>query len=102
MLSGNATVTVTEAPPAGCPAEPECDHGPVGDVIAASVVGSVGSGGRVTMHWEATVPGGGAPALMMFALQGTVSANRMSGTVVLTGGGVAGASATGTWSVNLR
>ena len=94
-LSGNATVTIAEASVAGCPAEPDCNLGPVGEVIPASVTGAVTAGGRVTMRWE-------APTAAVFTLEGTVSANRMSGTVILTGPAVPGGSANGTWSVRLR
>jgi hypothetical protein len=90
-LSGIATWTVRESPPSGWA---------VGEVISASVTGSVRAGGRVSMRWDATVGDGPTPAL--FILEGSVSANTMSGTVVLTGGGVPGGSASGTWSVKLQ
>lgn len=102
-LSGNATLTVREAPPVGCPAEPDCSHGQVGEVIPASVTGTVGAGGHVTMQWTASFGvGGQVPTPVVFDLAGTVFSNRMSGTVVVTGGAVPGGSAKGTWSVNLQ
>jgi hypothetical protein len=102
-LSGSATLTVREAPPAGCPAEPDCSHGRVGEVIPASVTGTVGAGGHVTMQWTATLGGGGqVPAPILFDLEGAVFSNRMSGTATVTGPAVPGGSATGTWSVNLQ
>ena len=82
-LSGNATLTVREG-------------GSIGEVIPASVTGSVGLAGRVTMQWKPTTEN--AP-IALFVLEGVVSANRMSGTVILTEGGVA---ADGTWSVTLQ
>ena len=84
-LSGNATLTVREG-------------GTIGEVIPASVTGSVGLAGRVTMQWKPTTENGG-PAPIALVLEGVVSANRMSGTLILTEGGV---SADGTWSVTLQ
>jgi hypothetical protein len=85
-LSGNATVTTAD-----------------GEVIPASVTGAVTAGGRVTMRWEATLGSGGeSPTAAVFTLEGTVSANRMSGTLILTGPAVSGGTADGTWSVRLR
>jgi hypothetical protein len=85
-LSGNATVTSAD-----------------GEAIPASVTGAVTPGARVTMRWEATLGGGEqSPTAAVFTLEGTVSANRMSGTVILTGPAVPGGSADGTWSVRLR
>jgi hypothetical protein len=85
-LSGSATLTVREG-------------GTIGEVIPASVTGSVGLAGRVTMQWNATTENGGPAPVALFVLEGVVSASRMSGTVILTGGGV---SADGTWSVTLQ
>ena len=82
-LSGNATLTVREG-------------GSIGEVIPASVTGSVGLAGRVTMQWKPTTEN--AP-IALFVLEGVVSANRMSGTLILTDGSV---SADGTWSVTLQ
>jgi len=102
-LSGSATLTVREASTVGCPAQPECSHGPVGEVTAAGVIGSVGVGGRVTMQWTASMRNGGPdPMPVLFTLEGTVSANRMSGAVILAGAGVPGGRADGTWSVDLQ
>jgi hypothetical protein len=85
-LSGNATVATAD-----------------GEVIPTSVTGAVTAGARVTMRWEATLGSGGqSPTAAVFTLEGTVSANRMSGTVILTGPAVPGGSADGTWSVRLR
>ncbi len=83
-LSGNATVTAAD-----------------GEVIPASVTGAVTAGARVAMRWEATL-GGDSPTPGVFNLEGLVSANRMSGTLTLTGPAVSGGSANGTWSVRLR
>ena len=89
-LSGNATLTVR-------------DGGVSGEVVPVSVTGSVGPGGHVTMQWSASTKNGGqAPTPALFALEGSVSANRMSGTLTLTGGGISAGSAVGTWSVNLQ
>jgi hypothetical protein len=89
-LSGSAILTVREG-------------GPIGLVIPASVTGSVGPGGRVTMQWNASLDEGGQePTSVLFALEGAVSANRMAGTVIVTGGGVPAGTADGTWSVALQ
>jgi len=94
-LTGNATLTVRQAP-AQCPAAAHCPLR-AGDVIPASVTGSVGVGARVTMQWTAAI-GGPAPTTLVLDLEGVVAANHMSGTVSSPGG----ASATGTWSISLR
>ena len=98
-LTGNASLTVREAP-ADCPAGAECLLR-IGDVIPASVTGSVRVGARVAMQWTATV-GGPAPTTLVLDLEGVVAANRMSGTVTSPGGGASGGSAPGTWSIGLR
>jgi hypothetical protein len=90
-LSGIATWTVREYPPSGWA---------VGEVISASVTGAVRAGGRVSMRWDATV--GDGPTSALFILEGSVRADTMSGTVVLTGGDVPGGSASGTWSARLQ
>jgi hypothetical protein len=97
-LTGNASLTVREAP-AECPAGAACVLR-VGDVIPASVTGSVGVGARVAMQWTATV-GGPAPTMLVLNLVGVVAANRMSGTVTSPGGGASAGSGAGTWSVRL-
>lgn len=85
-LSGNVTVATED-----------------GAVIPASVTGVVTAGARVRMRWEATLGSGGpSPTAAVFTLEGTVAANRMSGTVILTGPAVPGGSGDGTWSVHLR
>ena len=85
-LSGNATVATVD-----------------GEVIPASVTGAVTIGGHVDMRWEATLGSGAeSPTAAVFTLAGTVAANRMSGTVILSGPAVPGGSASGTWSVRLR
>ena len=96
-LSGSASLTVKEAPPAGCPAEPNCTQGPIGAVIEATVTGTV-SGTDVMMQWTGQPPGGGGSFTVI--LNGTVSGNRMSGTLNLTA--TSGYPASGTWAVNLQ
>jgi hypothetical protein len=91
-LSGNATATIREAPPAGCAAEPNCNQGPVGGVMTATVSGTV-NGANITMQF--TLLGGAAVA----TLTGTVAGNRMSGNVTLPSG-PQNPSATGTWALN--
>jgi hypothetical protein len=91
-LSGNATATIREAPPAGCAAEPNCNQGPVGDVMTGTVSGTV-NGANITMQW--TLLGGAAVA----TLTGTVAGNRMSGNVTLPSG-PQNPGATGTWALN--
>lgn len=93
-LSGIATLTIREAPSAGCLAEPGCSPPAVGEVLTASVTGSVSAGGAVSMRWAA------APVTL--DLQGAVFANRMSGTVVPADTSAPGGAAGGTWSITLR
>ena len=88
-LSGNLVLTVREASPVGCPADPNCTKGPIGEVTPFSVTGTV-SGTSVTLQLV------GEPGI----LNGTVTGNRMTGS--LTGTANNGASITGTWSVNLQ
>jgi hypothetical protein len=98
-LTGNATLSVREAP-AQCPAGAECPLR-VGDVIPASVTGSVGVGGRVAMQWTAAVEGPAAAALVL-DLEGVVAANHMSGTLTGASGDISGGTVTGAWSIGLR
>jgi hypothetical protein len=98
-LTGNASLTVREAP-AECPAGVDCLPR-IGDVIPASVTGSVGVGARVAMQWTATVAGP-VPTTLVLNLEGVVAANRMSGTVTSPDGGASAGSGAGTWSVRLR
>ena len=90
-LSGNLVLTTREASPAGCPADPNCTKGPIGEVIPFSVTGTV-SGTSVTM--QLTDGGPGNPAIM----SGTATGNRMMGST--TGTANDGRPITGTWSVN--
>jgi hypothetical protein len=97
-LSGSGSMTVTEAPPAGCAADPNCNQGPIGLVIPLAVTGTV-SGSTVAMQWSGTVPG---PTGISFVINatGTVAGNRMSGTATFTSPSVP--TAQGTWAVNLQ
>ena len=88
-LSGNLLLTIREAQPSGCAADPSCTKGPIGEVVSFSMAGTV-SGTSVTLQFV------GEPAI----LNGTVTGNRMTGS--LTGTANNGASMTGTWSVNLQ
>jgi hypothetical protein len=96
-LSGDGTGTVRDAPPAGCPAEPNCNWGPVGNVTPFSVAGTV-NGTSVTMQLTGTAPGQGGTFLIV--LSGTVAGNRMSGAATFTS--TNSPSGSGTWSLNLQ
>ena len=94
-LSGTATGTVRDAPPAGCPAEPNCNYGPVGMVSTFPITGTV-TGTTVSMQMLGTAPNQGGT--FTIDLNGTLSGNRMSGNANLNATGFP--SATGTWSLN--
>jgi hypothetical protein len=86
-LSGTLVQTTREVQPAGCSADPTCTKAVIGEVITFSMAGTV-NGTSVALQMV------GAPA----AMSGTVSGNRIAGT--LNGTSNDGSTFTGTWSVN--
>ena len=89
-LSGDVFLTLREDSPGSCAAG-SCSENPIGEVVPFSITGTV-SGTSVTMQMTGGEPTG------TITLNGTVTDNRMSGT--LTGSDEGGRTITGTWAVN--